>query len=137
MNLHDNEWAQILEEGVEKVRSYKRAQETVTDWFFTQETKMLQLDAMLKEGINPDDAAGQAELLVRVIEKMPLNIIPGSAIPGSQDAGFSPSYALINPAFKVEEFAGYCDPVAIYDDIVEIVCPKGRLMSARWSCAST
>ncbi len=115
--LQNNNMAEILAEGVEKVRSYKRSQETVTDWFFVQEIKMKHHQAMLSAGINPDDAEGQAELLVRIIKDMPLNIIPGSAVPGSQDAGFSPSYALINPSFKVEKFAGYCDPVAIYDDI--------------------
>jgi formate C-acetyltransferase len=27
------------------------------------------------------------------------------------------TYALINPAFKVEEFSGYCDPAGVFNDI--------------------
>jgi len=47
-----------------------------------------------------------------------ISIIKGSAIAGTQDGAFSASYALINPSFKVEEFTGYCDPTAIYDDVL-------------------
>ncbi len=113
----NNDLVMALADGVEKVRSFKRSQDTVVEWFFVQEIRMQQYEKMIACGLNPDDAEGQAELLIRTISEMPLSIIPGSAIAGSQDAGFSPSYALINPSFKVDEFAGYCDPVAIYDDI--------------------
>jgi len=107
----------ILKEGVELVRKAKRSQECIDEWFFVQEIKMQEARTMRAEGRNPDDAAGQAELLCRVVRRMPISIVKGSAIAGTQDGAFSASYALINPSFKVEEFAGYCDPTEIYDDI--------------------
>lgn len=107
-----------LSENVEKLRKFKRGQKIVNTWFYVQEIKMLEREAMRKEGIETEDAYGNAELLCRVVEKMPLSIPEGSVIAGSQDGAFSPSYALINPSFRVEEFAGYCDPCAIYSDVV-------------------
>ncbi len=107
-----------LNENVEKLRKFKRSQKIVNTWFYVQEIKMLEREAMRKEGLETEDAYGNAELLCRVMEKMPLSIPEGSVIAGSQDGAFSPSYALINPSFKVEEFAGYCDPCAIYSDVV-------------------
>ena len=35
----------------------------------------------------------------------------------NQDDAFARSYALINPAFSVDSFTGYCDPVAVFGDI--------------------
>ncbi|MHC4110705.1 MAG: pyruvate formate lyase family protein [Planctomycetota bacterium] len=110
-------WKDILKEGVEFVRKTKRSQESMDEWFFVQEIKMQEACAMRSEGGDPDDAAGQAELLCRVVRRIPISIFKGSAIAGTQDGAFSASYALINPSFKVEEFAGYCDPTAIYDDV--------------------
>ncbi len=117
MTATTESWAEILREGVEKVRAAKRRQTLVEDWFFVQEIKMEEREAMRREGLEPDGALGQARLLCRVAQRMPLHIEAGAAIAGSQDCAFSPSYALINPSFKVEEFAGYCDPTAIYNDI--------------------
>ncbi|MBQ7102245.1 MAG: pyruvate formate lyase family protein, partial [Clostridia bacterium] len=36
---------------------------------------------------------------------------------GTQSDSFARSYALINPAFQVETFSGYCDPTAVFGDI--------------------
>ena len=113
----NTEFKDVLREGVELVRKAKRSQENMEEWFFVQEIKMRQREQMQSEGRNPDDPAGQAELLCRVVRRMPISISKGSAIAGTQDGAFSASYALINPSFKVEEFAGYCDPTEIYDDI--------------------
>lgn len=107
-----------LYNGVEILRKFKRSQKTINTWFYVQEIKMLEREAMRKEGLETEDAYGNAELLCRVVERMPLSIPDGSAVAGSQDGAFSPSYALINPSFKVEEFAGYCDPCAIYSDVI-------------------
>ncbi len=107
-----------LSDRVEKLRQFKRNQKTVNTWFYVQEIKMIEREAMRREGLKTENAYGNAELLCRVVAKMPLSIPDGSVFAGSQDGAFSPSYALINPGFKVEEFAGYCDPCAIYDDVV-------------------
>ena len=114
----NTEWKDILKEGVELVRKAKRSQECMDEWFLVQEIKMQEARTMRAEGRNPDDAAGQAELLCRMVRRIPISIVKGSAIAGTQDGAFSASYALINPSFKVEEFAGYCDPTAIYDDVL-------------------
>jgi len=102
---------------VDRVRAAKRAQTTVTDWFFVQEIVVEERTALERDGRDPDAPGGAAELLCRVARRMPLSLVDGAAIAGSQDCAFSPSYALINPAFRVETFAGYCDPTAIYADI--------------------
>lgn len=113
----NKEWKEILKEGVELVRKAKRSQDCIDEWFFVQEIKMQEACTMRADGRNPDRAGRQAELLCRVVRRMPISIIKGSAIAGTQDGAFSASYALINPSFKVEEFSGYCDPTDIYNDI--------------------
>jgi len=123
----NKEWREILKEGVQLVRKAKRSQECMDEWFFVQEIKMQEATTMRADGRNPDDAAGQAELLCRVVRRMPISIIKGSAIAGTQDGAFSASYALINPFFKVEEFAGYCDPTDIYNDISPNSSKEGRI----------
>jgi len=133
----NKEWKEIFKEGVELVRKAKRSQECMDEWFFVQEIKMQEARAMRADGRNPDDAAGQAELLCRVIRRMPISIIKGSAIAGTQDGAFSASYALINPYFKVEEFAGYCDPTDIYNDISpnpQKGITKDRIQAVRQYC---
>ncbi len=110
-------WTSALKDGVEMVRKYKRSQETVTDWFFVQEIKMNERIRLEAAGIDLDSPAANAQILCALAERMPIDIPEGSVIAGSQDCAFSPSYSLINPSFKVEDFAGYCDPTAIYDDI--------------------
>ncbi|MDD4871039.1 MAG: pyruvate formate lyase family protein [Kiritimatiellae bacterium] len=117
MNEKIQSKTELFRSGVEKVRTAKRAQECMDEWFEVQAIKMEQREAMLAEGLSPDSAEGQAELLCRIVRLMPLSIFGGSVLAGTQDGAFSASYALINPSFKVEEFAGYCDPTAIYNDI--------------------
>ena len=107
----------ILREGVEYTRQAKRAQERMDEWFFVQELRMREREAMVAHGDTVDTPLGQAHLLCRVARAMPLSLPFGALIAGSQDGAFSPSYALINPSFQVESFAGYCDPTVIYDDI--------------------
>jgi formate C-acetyltransferase len=133
-------WAEILREGVERVRVAKRRQTLLEDWFLVQEIRMEEREAMRREGLEPDGALGQARLLCRVAQRMPLRIEAGAALAGSQDCAFSPSYALINPSFKVEEFAGYCDPTAVYNDIApreEVGLTEQRIARVREYWADT
>ncbi len=51
------------------------------------------------------------------IKVLPLSISDNAIFAGTQRDAFARSYALINPSFKVETFAGYCDPTAVYNDI--------------------
>lgn len=104
---------EIFSEGIEKLLKWKFAQKRMTGWFEYQELKM----NIRVNYTDPDAPENQPEILCECVRQMKLSIPEGSVIAGTQDDAFSPSYALINPAFQVETFAGYCDPVAIYNDI--------------------
>ena len=59
-----------------------------------------------------------ARELDRIVDELPLSISQNAIFAGTQRDAFARTYALINPAFKVETFSGYCDPTAVFDDIV-------------------
>ena len=109
--------AELFNAGLEQLFAAKLRQKQLTGWFEYQEIRMREREAMRAAGRDPDEARHAGELLCRCVERMPLSIPAGSVFAGTQDDAFSPSYALINPSFQVESFAGYCDPVAIYADI--------------------
>lgn len=82
-------------------------------WFIAKETEML-----LDETYNDcSPSLKKAHLLCEVLQKMPLFISDNAIFVGTQRDAFAKSYALINPSFTVEGFSGYCDPMAIYNDI--------------------
>ncbi len=56
-----------------------------------------------------------AEELEAIIEKLPIELSEHAILAGTQRDAFAASYALINPAFRVETFRGYCDPLEVYD----------------------
>lgn len=58
-----------------------------------------------------------AEKFREAVKVLPLSISDNAIFAGTQRDAFARSYALINPAFKVETFAGYCDPTAVFGDI--------------------
>ena len=58
-----------------------------------------------------------AYLLNRAVEELPIYISPNAIFAGTHRDAFASSYALINPSFQVESFAGYCDPTAVFDDL--------------------
>jgi pyruvate-formate lyase len=68
-----------------------------------------------------------ARLLVDALSTLPLSISDHALFCGTQRDAFARSYALINPSFKVESFAGYCDPTAVFDDIE----PNGEFPAER------
>ncbi len=59
----------------------------------------------------------KAHLLCEVLQALPLQLSDNALLVGTQRDAFARSYALINPSFTVEGFSGYCDPMAIYNDI--------------------
>ena len=83
-------------------------------WFIAKETEML-VDEKYKD-CSP--SVKKAHLLCEVLQKMPLFISDNAIFVGTQRDAFAKSYALINPSFTVEGFSGYCDPMAIYNDIL-------------------
>lgn len=58
-----------------------------------------------------------AETLREIMKYIPISISDNAVFAGTQNDAFARSYALINPSFRVDSFTGYCDPVAVFDDI--------------------
>ena len=82
-------------------------------WFIAKETEMLndeKYSAYSQE-------VKKAYLLTEVVKALPLSISDNAIFVGTQRDAFAKSYALINPSFSVAGFSGYCDPLAIYNDI--------------------
>ena len=80
-------------------------------WFLTRE-----IAADTADEVNePNSELRAAAELSAIIEKLPLEISDNAIFAGSQRDAFAASYALINPAFRVETFRGYCDPLDVYN----------------------
>lgn len=82
-------------------------------WFLIKEIQMNSEAAFENE--HPEVAT--ARLLEKVVEQLPLSLSGHAVFAGTQNDAFAKTYALINPAFSIETFEGYCDPVAVFDDI--------------------
>ncbi len=82
-------------------------------WFLAKETEMK--NSHKYEGMNEE--VKKAHLLCDVLREMPITLSDNAIFAGTQRDAFARSYALINPSFTVEGFSGYCDPMAIYNDI--------------------
>lgn len=82
-------------------------------WFLAKEIQR-SCDSLFA---NDPDCIRIAKTQVKVAEQLPLWISDYCLFAGTQDDAFARSYALINPAFKVDSFKGYCDPVAVFGDI--------------------
>ena len=93
---------------------YKEEREShkvLNGWFLSKEI-VTDFDLKTKETNLEIKASLELE---EVIEKLPLSISDNQIFVGTQRDAFAASYALINPAFKVETFKGYCDPLEVYD----------------------
>ena len=85
----------------------------LTGWFIIKET-----ESSFEEKFKNYSPMKKAALKFReAVKVLPLSISDNAVFAGTQRDAFARSYALINPTFKVETFAGYCDPTAVYDDI--------------------
>ena len=92
-------------------RSLKR----LDGWFLAREAAN-QASLTLK---NEQKEVRAALELSAIIDTLPLSISENAIFAGTQRDAFARSYALINPAFEVETFSGYCDPTAVFNDIEE------------------
>ena len=104
------------EELTTKAKAYfaeERAKKRLDGWFFIREI-IMQHQAEVETLPKEEQAA---ELLKAVVRQLPLTISEHAVFAGTQDDAFARSYALINPAFTVESFSGYCDPTAVFGDI--------------------
>ena len=91
----------------------ERSLKKLDGWFRIKEYRR-ETDEQFKN-LPPVEKAGQQ--LKIIAERLPLSISKYAVFAGTQRDAFARSYALINPAFRVETFSGYCDPTAVYDDI--------------------
>lgn len=82
-------------------------------WFLAKEIQR-ECDEKFKDD---PDCIRIAKTQVEVMRRIPLSIGDYHVFAGTQDDSFARSYALINPAFTVDSFSGYCDPVAVFGDI--------------------
>jgi len=92
----------------------KRAGNRLDGWFIAKESE-LELAEKYK---GENEEVKKALILREIIKTIPIYISDYQLFAGTQDDAFARSYALINPSFKVEEFSGYCDPAAVFSDIV-------------------
>ncbi|MBQ8183311.1 MAG: hypothetical protein IJ025_05355 [Clostridia bacterium] len=91
----------------------ERAINHLEGWFIIKETEQ-KYDNEYK-ALPPMNRA--AEKFREAVKVLPLSVSDHAIFAGTQRDAFARSYALINPSFRVETFAGYCDPTAVYDDI--------------------
>jgi len=103
----------VVTEKAEKLFREERSKMRLDGWFFNKE---IQKNHAEKYADLPLERRC-AELLREVARELPLSISEHAIFAGSQSDSFARSYALINPAFEVETFAGYCDPTAVFGDI--------------------
>ena len=82
-------------------------------WFLATETEMLADN----KHASCSQEVKKAHLLCEIIKSIPISLSDNAIFVGTQRDAFAKSYALINPSFTVEGFSGYCDPMAIYNDI--------------------
>lgn len=112
MELFHTLSAYALTEKAKKLyREERESHKILNGWFLSKEIAADAAEAMTET--NPElRAAGELEA---IIEKLPLEISDYAILAGSQRDAFAASYALINPAFRVETFRGYCDPLEVYE----------------------
>lgn len=103
----------VIAEKAEKLFREERAIKRLDGWFLAREVSLLEKDEL---GALPVELAASKKLEY-VIDKMPLSISENAIFAGTQRDAFAKTYALINPAFQVETFCGYCDATAVFDDI--------------------
>ncbi|MEE1503779.1 MAG: pyruvate formate lyase family protein, partial [Acutalibacteraceae bacterium] len=106
----------------------ERAINHLEGWFIVKETEQ-KADAKYCS-LPPMRRA--AEKFREAVKVLPLSISDYAIFAGTQRDAFARSYALINPTFRVETFAGYCDPTAVYNDIDPTEeFPKERIEALR------
>lgn len=104
---------QLTTEKAKLLFKEERAINHLEGWFIVKETEQKADEKY--SALAPTRRA--AEKFREAVKVLPLSISDNAIFAGTQRDAFARSYALINPSFKVETFAGYCDPTAVYDDI--------------------
>ena len=102
---------EISEKAKKLYKEERVSHKILNGWFLSREIAW-QADQSLKNLCPELRAACELEA---VIDALPLEISDNAIFAGTQRDAFAASYALINPAFEVETFRGYCDPLEVYD----------------------
>ena len=135
MELFSNTNAATLTEKAKKLYQEERESHKVLNgWFLSRE---IAADAGEATAETHPELRAVVELEA-IIEKLPLEISEHAILAGSQRDAFAASYALINPAFRVETFRGYCDPLEVYDYATPTdEVSAERIATMRWRYAKT
>ena len=111
MNLLHQFSPKVLTEKAKALFNEERQTKKILNgWFLAKE-----IAADASTGLNLPEEEKAALELEAVIDALPLEISDHAIFAGTQRDAFAASYALINPAFQVETFRGYCDPLEVYD----------------------
>ena len=122
----------IWEEAKALYYEEREAHKVLNGWFLSRELAADAAEAF--DGTHPEKRA--AKELRAIVEKLPIEISEHAILAGTQRDAFAASYALINPAFRVETFRGYCDPLDVYNyatPTAEIPAERIAAMKARAS----
>ncbi len=123
MDIFENRTPQQLKESAKALYTEERETKKILNgWFLAKE-----ISADASQGLNLQSEDKAALELEAVIDKIPLEISENAIFAGTQRDAFAASYALINPAFEVETFRGYCDPLEVYD----YATPNGDVTAER------
>lgn len=113
---------QVSEKAKALFQEERTTKKVLNGWFLSRE---LAADATEGKALAPEKKA--VVELEAVVAALPLEISDHAIFAGTQRDAFAASYALINPAFEVESFRGYCDPLEVYDYAV----PTGAVTQER------
>lgn len=105
--------AQILTKKAKALFQEERALRRMDGWFIVKE---IMRESEERHAALPLELR-TAQVLRDVLRALPITISPNAVFAGTQRDAFARTYALINPAFQVEEFSGYCDPTGVFGDI--------------------
>lgn len=107
--LHAEKITELAKKRFQEERSLNHLE----GWFLAKEIQR-ECDEKFKDDA---DCIRIAKTQVEVMKRLPLTLGDYHVFAGTQNDSFARSYALINPAFTVDSFCGYCDPVAVFGDI--------------------
>lgn len=113
MSITDFLMPEAITDKAKKYFEEEHAKMRLDGWFRIREIVM----EHEKDYMDDQSEVRAAKLLRDFVEYLPLSVSEHAIFAGTQDDAFARSYALINPAFEVESFSGYCDPTAVFDDI--------------------
>lgn len=113
-----------LTDKAKKLYQQEREEHKILNGWFLSREIAAEADKAMQETQPELRAAGELE---QIIEKLPIEISEHAVLAGTQRDAFAASYALINPAFQVETFRGYCDPLEVYD----YAAPDGSVTAER------